>query len=161
MPARVGLFVIACAFFAPMAFGQMPQSAPEPLPSSEVSDKQLEKVARIAVEAQMSTRKMQMRKRRQMQKKYGKNPQKMDSTKKAQARKEMMQHRRKVQKKRMKVMQQEAQKEGMNPKMVRRILVSTRKDSTLKQRFQKVVKSEMKKRRSQMGGAQNQGGSPQ
>jgi len=160
-PLRTGLLLLAFALVAPAAFGQMPQpqNNVQTLSSSEVSDKQLEKVARIAVAAQMSTRKMQMQKRRQMQKKYGNNPQQMDSTKKAQAKREMMKHRRKVQKKRMQVMQQEAKKEGIETKMVRRVLMSTRQDSTLQQRFRQAVKAEMKKRRPQMGpGSQGGGG---
>ncbi len=156
-PFRTGLLVLAFALCAPMAFGQMPQQGnANALSSEDVSDKQLQKAARIAVKAQMSTRQMQMKKRREMKQKYS-NPQDMDSTKKAQAKREMMKHQRKVQKKRRMVMQREAKKENMDPKMVQRILMSTRQDSTLEQRFKKAVKTEMKERQPQMGGG-NRGG---
>jgi transcriptional regulator of acetoin/glycerol metabolism len=141
-----------------MAFGQMPQGNTETLSSDEVSDEQVQKVARIVLAARQSTRQMQMEKRREMKKKYG-NPQQMDSTKKAQAKREMMKHQRKVRKKQMKALQQQAKKEGMNPKMVRRIMTSAQQDSTLQQRLRKAMKAEMKQR-SQMGGGNQGGGSP-
>ena len=157
-PTRIGLFVLALAFSAPMAFGQMPQQGnTKTLSSSDVSDDEVKKVARILIEARMSTRKMQMQKRQEMKKKYG-NPQQMDSTKKAEAKREMMKHQRKVRKKQMKALQQQAKKEGMKPKMVRRIMTSTRQDSTLQQRLRQAMKAEMKNRRPQMGPGGGQGG---
>jgi predicted metal-dependent peptidase len=155
-PFRTGLLVLAFALCAPLAFGQMPQGNTNPLSSEDVSEEEVKKVARILIAARQSTRQMQMKKRREMKKKYG-NMQEMDSTKKAQAKREMMQHQRKVRKKQMKAMQQEAQKEGMDPSRVRRIMSSTQQDSTLQQRLRKAMKSEMKSQAPQMDGG-NQGG---
>lgn len=156
-PTRIGLLVLAFAFCAPMAFGQMPQGNAKTLSSSDVSDEQVQKVARILVATRMSTQQMQMKKRREMKQKYG-NPQQMDSTKKEQAKREMMKHRRKVRKKQMQTMQKQAKKEGMNPKMVRRVMTSAQQDSTLQQRLRQAMKSEMQKRRPKMGPGQGGGG---
>jgi len=154
---RTGLLVLAFALLAPMALAQMPQQGQnKTLSSSDVSDEEVQKVARVLITARQSTRQMQMQKRREIKKKYG-NPKEMDSTKKAQAKREMMQHQRKVRKKQMKAMQNEAEKENMNPKRVRRIMMSAQQDSTLQQRLRKAMKSEMKNQKSQMGGGQGGG----
>ncbi|MFB6248873.1 MAG: hypothetical protein ABEL97_09915 [Salinibacter sp.] len=157
---RFGTLALALALFAPLAFGQMPQGNSQNMLSSEdVSDEQIQKVARIAVTAQMSTRQERMQMRKEMKKKYG-NPQQMDSTEKAQARREMRKRQMAMRKKTMQVMQKEAKNEGMDPKMVQRILRSARQDSTLGKRLQKAIKAEAKRQRSSMGGGQQGGGSP-
>jgi len=155
---RTGLLVLAFALCAPMALAQMPQQGQtETLSSSDVSDEEVQKVARVLITARQSTRKMQMQKRREMKKKYG-NPQEMDSTKKAQAKREMMQHQRKVRKQQMQALQKEAKKEDMDPKRVQRIMTSAQQDSTLQERLRKAMKSEMKTQKPQMGGGQGGGG---
>ena len=156
-PLRIGLFVLALAFFAPLAFGQMPQGNQKTLSSEDVSDEELQKAARIAMKAQKSTRKDRMKMRKDMKKKYG-NPQEMDSTQKAKARREMRKKQVAMQKKMRKVMQKEAKKEDMNPKRVNMILRSTRQDAELKKRFKKAMQSVMKNQRSEMGGGKKQGG---
>ena len=156
---RLGVLTLALALFAPLAFGQMPQgNSQNMLSSSDVSDEQVQTVARIAVTAQMSTRQERMQMRKEMKKKYG-NPQQMDSTQKAQARREMRKRQMAMRKKTMQVMQKEAQNEGMDPKMVQRVLRSARQDSTLGKRLQKAIKAEAKRQRSSMGGQQG-GGNP-
>jgi hypothetical protein len=87
--------------------------------------------------------------RKQMKQKYG-NPQQMDSTQKAQARKEMRRQQMQMRKKQMQMMQAEAEKEGMSPKMFRQIMRSAQQDSTLKKDIQAAMKAQMKKRQSQM-----------
>jgi len=149
---RLGVIAFALALVAPLAYGQMPQQGnAQTLSSSDVSDEQVQKVARIAVTAQMSTRQERMQMRKEMQKKYG-NPQEMDSTQKAQARREMRKRQMAMRKKTMQVMQKEAKKEDMQPQRVRRILRSARQDSTLGQRLQQAIKAEAKRQRSSMGG---------
>ena len=56
----------------------------------------------------------------------------------------------------MKMMQQEAQKENMDPKMFRRIMRSAQDDSTLKKQLQQAMKAEMKQQRPQGGQNPNQ-----
>src|SRR6056297_2577433 len=101
-PIRTGLLVLAFALFAPVAFGQMPQGNMKTLSSEDVSDEQVKKTARIAIEAQMSTQKQRMQMRREMKQKYG-NPQQMDSTQKANARREMRKRQMAMRKKQMAV----------------------------------------------------------
>lgn len=156
-PARIGAFVLTLCFFVPLAVGQMPQGNMETLSSDDVSDEQIEKTARIAIKAQMSTQKERMQLRKEMKQKYG-NPQQMDSTQKANARREMRKRQMAMRKKQMKVMQQEAKNEDMDPKMVRRILRSAQQDSTLGKRLKKAMKAEMKNQRPQMGPGGQGGG---
>lgn len=160
---RLGVLGMALALCAPLAFGQMPQQGnTQTLSSSDVSDEQVQKVARIAVTAQMSTREERMKLRKEMRSKYG-NPQEMDSTQKAKARKEMRKRQMAMRKKTMKVMQQQANKEGMNPQMVQKILRSARQDSTLGKRLRTAMKAEAKKQRpsTQGGGGPSGGGGGQ
>ncbi len=148
----VGLFALAFAVSAP-AFGQMPQQPDTTtLSASDVSQEQVKKAARIAAAVQSSMRAQQMKMRRQMKEKYG-NPQEMDSTQKANARREMKRQQMKMRKQQMKMMQQEAQKENMEPQMFRRIMRSAQQDSTLKKQIQQAMRAEMKKQQSQ--GQQN------
>lgn len=141
---RIVLFVLACALFVPAAFGQMPQpDTSQLLSSSEVGQEQIQKVARIAVAVRKATQPDQMKLRKDMQKKYP-NPQQMDSTEKVKARKEVRRRQMQVQKKRMKIMQQQANEEGMGPQMFQRIIRSAQRDSTLGKRLQSAVKEEMK-----------------
>jgi len=153
-PIRTGLLVLAFALFAPVAFGQMPQSNMKTLSSEDVSDEQVKKTARIAIEAQMSTQKQRMQMRREMKQKYG-NPQQMDSTQKANARREMRKRQMAMRKKTMKIMQKEAKKEGIKPQRVQMILKSARQDSTLQQRVRQAMKAQMKKQSPSMGGGSN------
>lgn len=151
--------MLAFALCAPAAVGQMPQAdSTQMLSSSDVSDEQVQKAARIAVAVQMAMRPAMMKMRKEMKAKYG-NPQAMDSTQKVKARKEMRRRQMEMRKKRMKVMQQEAEKEDMEAQMLMRILRSARQDSSLQKRIQSAMKAEMKERRSQMGsGSGQQGG---
>jgi len=85
-----------------------------------------------------------------MKKKYG-NPQEMDSTQKANAKREMRKQQMKMRKQQMKMMQQEAQKEDMDPAMFRRIMRSAQKDSTLQKQLQQAMQSQMKQQRPPQG----------
>lgn len=152
---RFGVLVLAFALCAPLAFGQMPQGNAETLSSEEVSDEQIQKVARILVATRMSTRDEQMQMRKDMKEKYG-NPQEMDSTQKAQARREMRKKQMAMRKKQQKVMQQKAQEEGMDPQMVQKIARSAQQDSTLGERIQKAMKQEMQNQQPQMQQNPNQ-----
>lgn len=143
----IGLLVLVLS--APAAVGQMPQPDTSTLSASDVSQEQVQSAARIAVTIQSSMRAQQMKMRKQMKQKYG-NPQQMDSTQKAQARKEMRRQQMEMRKQQMKMMQQEAQKENMDPAMFRRIMRSAQQDSTLKQQIQQAMKTQMKQQRSQM-----------
>lgn len=146
----IGLFAFALAVTAPAALAQMPQQdTTETLSASDVSQAQIETAARIATTVQSSMRAQQMRMRKQMKQKYG-NPQEMDSTQKAKARKEMQRQQMQMRKKQMKMMQQQANKEGMSPKMFRRIMRSAQQDSTLKKKIQAAMRAQMKQKRSQM-----------
>jgi len=156
-PLRLGLFVLALAFCAPLAFGQMPQGNQKTLSSEDVSDEEIQKAARIAAKARMSTQKDRRKMQKNMKKKYG-NPQEMDSTEKAEMRREVRKKRMAMQKKMMKAMQKEARKENMDPQRVTLILQSTRQDPELGKRFKKAMKAEMKKQRSKMGGGKKKGG---
>ena len=150
----VGLFALALAFSAPAAFGQMPQQPDTTtLSASEVSQEQIDKAARIAAAVQSSMRAQQMKMRKQMKQKYG-NPQEMDSTQKANARREMRRQQMKMRKQQMKMMQKEAQKENMDPQMFRRIMRSAQQDSTLKKQIQQAMRAQMKQQQPQ-GGGQN------
>ena len=155
---RIGVIGLALALCAPLAFGQLPQGNQKTVSSSDVSDEEVQKVARIAVTAQMSTRQERMKLRKEMRNKYG-NPQEMDSTQKAQARREVRKRQMAMRKKTMKVMQKEANKEGMDPQRVQTILRSARQDSTLGNRLRTAMKAEAKKQRpSPQGGGGPQGG---
>lgn len=135
--------------------GQMPQSAPQPLSSSDIDDEQLQTAARIAVSVQMSTRQDRMQMQKEMRKKYG-NPQQMDSTEKARAQKEMRRRQMEMQKKQMKIIREEAQNVGMDPQTFRQIMRSARQDSTLQKRLQAAMKTQMKEKMRQGAGQQNQ-----
>jgi O-methyltransferase involved in polyketide biosynthesis len=80
----------------------------------------------------------------------------MDSTQKAEATRKMRKRQMTLRKKQAKIMQQEAKKEGINPKRVQRIMRSTRQDSTLQQRLRQAMKAKMKQQ-GQMGGGQEGG----
>jgi len=68
----------------------------------------------------------------------------------------MQRQQMQMRKKQMKMMQQEAEKEGMSTQMFRRIMRSAQQDSTLKKEIQAAMKAQMKKQRPQM----NQQGPP-
>ncbi len=156
---RLGILTLALAFCAPLAFGQMPQQGnAETLSSSDVSDEEVQKVARIMMTVQSSTRQDRMKMRKEMKQKYG-NPQQMDSTQKAKAQREMRKRQMAMRKKTMKIMQKEAKKENMDPQRVQTILRSARQDSTLQQRVRKAVKSQAQQQSPSMGGG-SQGGGP-
>ena len=151
-----GLFALAVAFSAPAALGQMPQQdTTVTLSADDVSQEQIQKAARIAATVQTSMRAQQMKIRKQMKQKYG-NPQQMDSTQKANAKREMRRQQMKMRKKQMKMLQQEAQKEQMDLKMFRRIMRSARQDSTLKKQLQSAMRAQMKQRGGQGSNPQNQ-----
>jgi hypothetical protein len=146
----IGLFALALAVSAPVALAQMPQQPDTTtLSASDVSQEQVQTAARIATTIQSAMRAQQMKMRKQMKQKYG-NPQQMDSTQKAQARKEMRRQQMQMRKKQMQMIQAEAEKEGMSPKMFRQIMRSAQQDSTLKKDIQAAMKAQMKKRQSQM-----------
>lgn len=152
----IGLFALALAVSAPAALAQMPQQPDTTtLSASDVSQEQVQTAARIATTVQSSMRAQQMRMRKQMKQKYG-NPQEMDSTQKAKARKEMQRQQMQMRKQQMKMMKQEAEKEGMSTKMFRRIMRSAQQDSALKKEIQAAMKAQMKKKGPQM----NQQGPP-
>lgn len=157
-PLRTGLFVLAMALCTSAAFGQVQQPQPDTsqlLSESDVSQEQIQKAARVAVAVQMATRADRMKMRKELQQKYG-NPQQMDSTQKAQARREMRQRQMKMQKKQMKLMQKEAKKASLDPKFFQRLMRSAQKDSTLRTQVRTAMKAEMKKRQSQMNQNPNQ-----
>jgi len=136
--------------------GQMPRpGASQMLSSSDVSGEQLQAAARIAMSVQMGMREDQMQMRREMKEKYG-NPQQMDSTQKAEARKEMRRRQMKMRKKQMSLMQKEAENAGMDPQTFRQIMRSAQQDSTLQRRLQEAMKAEMKKQQPQMNQSPNQ-----
>ncbi len=150
-PFCVGLFALAVALSAPAALGQVPQQdTTVTLTADDVSQEQIEKAARIAATVQTAMREQQMKMRKEMKQKYG-NPQQMDSTQKAKAKREMRRQQMKMRKEQMKMLKQEAQKEEMDLKMFRRIMRSARKDSTLKKKIQTAMQAEMKKRQPQKG----------
>lgn len=159
---RFGVFALALAFFAaPLAFGQMPQQGQaETLSSSDVSDEEVKKVASIMMSVQMATRQDRMKMQKDMKQKYG-NPQEMDSTQKAQARKEMRKRQMAMRKKSMKIMQKEAQNEDMDPQRVQTILRSAQQDSELGKRLKQAMQAQMKQQGGmggQQGGGQSGGG---
>lgn len=154
-PFCVGLFALAVALSAPAALGQVPQQdTTVTLTADDVSQEQIEKAARIAATVQTAMREQQMKMRKEMKQKYG-NPQQMDSTQKAKAKREMRRQQMKMRKEQMKMLKQEAQKEEMDLKMFRRIMRSARKDSTLKKKIQTAMQAEMKKRQPQKGQGSN------
>lgn len=160
-PLRAGLLVLALALCAPAAFGQMPQpDTSKLLSSSDVSKEQIQKIAQILVTAQMSTQKERMKMRKdaiKMKKKMAK----MDSTQKADVRREFRKRRMALQKKQMQVIQKQAKQKGMKPQMVRRVMRSAQQDTTLQNRVRKAMKMEAKRQRSSMqeGGSQDEGNS--
>jgi len=137
--------------------GQMTQPrSPQALSSSDVSEQQVQKAARIAMSVQMGTRADRMRMRKEMQEKYG-DPQQMDSTQKAKAQKEIRRRQMEMQKKQMKILQEEAKKEGMDPQTFQQIMRSAQQDSTLQNRLQGAMKTQMQKQmqeRMQQGAGQ-------
>jgi hypothetical protein len=137
--------------------GQMPApGTPQTLSSSDVSEDQLQTAAQIALSVQMGMREDQMQMRKEMKEKFG-NPQQMDSTQKAKARKEMRRRQMEMRKKQMSLMQEQAKNAGMDPKTFRQIMRSAQQDSTLRQRLQTAMKARMKKQQPQM----NQSPTPQ
>lgn len=139
--------------------GQMPGSG-QTLSSSDVNESQVQTAAQIASSVQMGTRADRMKMRKDMKEKYG-NPQQMDSTQKAKAQKEMRRRQMKMRKKQMKIMQEEAEKAGMDPKMFRQIMRSAQQDSTLQKRLRTAMKAQMQKRmQKQLQKRKKQGGGP-
>ena len=128
--------------------GQIPQRAPQTLSASDVNDEELQTAASIALSVQMSTRQDRIKMQKEMKEKYG-NPQQMDSTQKAEAQKEMRRRQLEMQKKQMKIMQQQAEAEGMEPKRFRAIMRSAQQDSTLRTRLQQTMKEQMKAQQPQ------------
>ena len=157
---RLSVLLLALAFLVPGVLAQQgpPQTGGQPpmLSSSDVSDQELDKVAKVAVKTQMATRKDRQKLRRDMKKKYG-NPQEMDSTQKAKARKEIRKKQMAMRKKTMKTLQKEAKKEGLEASKVQRVLQSARKDSTLKKRLETAMREEAKSRRPKMKGGGSSG----
>lgn len=151
---RLSVLLLAFAFAVPAVLAQAPRTGGQPkmLSSSDVSDQELNKVAKIAVKTQMATRKERRKLRRDMKKKYG-NPQDMDSTEKVKARKEIRKKQMAMRKKTMKMLQKEAKKEGMKASKVQRVLQSAQKDSTLKKRLETAMRKEAKSRRPKMKGS--------
>lgn len=135
--------------------GQMPEpGASQTLSSSDVSDEQVQAVARVAMSVQMGMREDRMQMRKDMKEKYG-NPQQMDSTQKKKALKKMRRRQMEMRKKQMSLMQEEAKNEGIDPKTFRQIMRSAQQDSTLQRRLQKAMKAEMKKQQPQMNQSPN------
>jgi len=161
---RLSVLLLAFAFVVPGVLAQQgpPKTGGQPsmLSSSDVSDQELNKVAKVAVKTQMATRKDRRKLRRDMKKKYG-NPQEMDSTQKAKARQEIRKKQMAMRKKTMKTLQKEAKKEGMEASKVQRVLQSARKDSTLKKRLETAMREEAKSQRPKSGGPKMKGGSGQ
>ena len=144
----LSLGLVVLAFAASAAVAQMPRpDTTSLLSASDVSQEEIQKTARIAAAVQGPMRKVRMKLRRDMKNKYG-NPQQMDSTQKANAKREIRRRQMKMRKKQMKLIQQESQKEGMKPQRFRKILQSARQDTTLQQKLQKAMKAEMKKQQS-------------
>jgi hypothetical protein len=125
--------------------GSAPGSPPPTVSSADVSAEQLQQVARIAASVQMGTMQDRMKMRKDMQSKYG-NPQQMDSTQKAKARRDMRQRQMKIRKKQMQIMQREAKKEGIDPQTFRSIMRSARQDTTLRNRLRKEMKAQMRQK---------------
>lgn len=160
MSVRFGVLALALAMLVPAAVGQMPQQQKgKTLSSSDVSDEEINKIAKVAVSTQMATRKDRMQMRKDMKKKYG-NPQQMDSTEKKKARREIRKKQMAMQKKTQKIMKKEAKKQDIKPKMVQQVLQSARQDTTLKQRLQTAMKKEAKAQRpgGMKGGPQSGAG---
>jgi len=155
---RFGGVALALAFFAaPLAFGQMPQPGQsQTLSSSDVNDEEVQKVARIMMSVRMATRQDRMQMQKEMKQKYG-NPQEMDSTQKAQARREMRKRQMAMRKKSMKIMQKEAQNEDIDPQRVQTILRSAQQDSALGKRLKQAMQQQMKQQRGMPGGGQGGG----
>lgn len=141
------LGLVALAFASTAAVGQMPQPNQNLLSASDVSQEEIQTAARIATAVQGPMRKQRMKLRRDMKQKYG-NPQEMDSTQKAKAKREMRSRQMKMRKKQMKLIQKEANKEDMKPKRFQRIMRSAREDSTLQKKLQTAMKAQMKKKQS-------------
>lgn len=154
--ASSGLGLVALLFVGSAAFAQMPQpDTTKLLSASEVSQEEIQKAARIAVSVRMSTRKDRMKMRRDMKQKYG-NPQEMDSTEKAKARKEIRRRQMKMRKKQMRIMRKQAKKEDLSPQKFQKIMQSARQDSTLKKQLQTAMKAEMQKQmKGQSQGSRN------
>jgi hypothetical protein len=130
----------------------------ETLSADDVSDEQLQKVARIAMSIQQGTRSDRMQMKKDLKEKYG-NPQEMDSTQKAQAQKEIRKRQMEIRKKQMDIMQKEAEKEGMDPKQFRQIMRSAQQDSTLQKRLRTAMKTQMQQRMQERLKQKRSGGS--
>jgi len=128
--------------------GQLPQNAPQTLSASDVDDEELQTAARIALSVQRGTRQDRIKMQKELKQKYG-NPQQMDSTQKAEAQKEIRRRQLEMQKKQMKIMQKQAEEEGMEPKRFRAIMRSAQQDSTLRTRLQQTMKQQMKQQQPQ------------
>jgi hypothetical protein len=142
------LGLVALAFAASAAVGQMPRSdTTNMLSASDVSQEEIQTAAQIAVAVQGPMRKDRMKLRRDMKKKYG-NPQEMDSTQKAKAKREMRSRQMKMRKKQMRLIQKEAKKADMDPQRFQKIMRSARKDSSLQKQIQVAMKAQMKEKQS-------------
>lgn len=140
---RIALLSLALAFAAPLAYGQggpggsgSPQMSP-----SDVSDDQIESVARVVVALQQL--------QAQFRQQYG-NPQNMDSTQVAQARRQMMQEQRRV-------MQEKAKEQGMTPQKVTQIIQVARQDSTLRTEMQAAIQKVQQEKQQEMQGGDSSG----
>jgi len=129
--------------------GPMPQSSPQ-LSSDDVAEEQVQTAARILMSVQTSARQDQMQMQQEMQEKYG-NPQQLDSTEMAAAREEMQRRQQEMQMKQMKMMQQEAEAEGMDPQRFQAIMRSAQQDSTLQTRLRQAMKAQMQNQAPQSG----------
>lgn len=140
---------------------QMPPSGGPSLSAADVSEEQVQTAARIAASVQMGLREDRMALRKDIREKYG-DPAEMDSAQKVQARQEIRRRQGEMRKKQMKIIQQEAQNEGMDPNTFQQIMRSARQDSTLQRRLQTAMKEQMKQRmQEQMQNRMQQDGSGQ
>jgi len=137
----VGLLALAFALVGPVAYGQgnMGGQGGPSISPSDVTDDQIQSVARIVVAMQQ----IQQKYRQQ----YG-NPQNMDSSKVAEV-------RRKLMKEQQQVMSKKVKEEGMSVQKFQQIMQTARRDSTLRTEMRSAI---MEMRKQQGGGMQNQRG---
>jgi len=138
----IGLVALALAAVAPFAFGQgnMGGQGGSSISPSDVTDGQIQSVARVVVAMQQ----LQQKYRQQ----YG-NPQNMDSSKVAEV-------RRKLMKEQQQVMSKKVKEEGMSVQKFQQIMQTARRDSALRTKMRSAI---MKMRKQQGGGMQSpQGG---
>jgi len=129
--------------------GQIPQrSQRQTLSSSDVTDEQIQKAARIAVSAQLGSREDRMQMQKDMREKYG-NPEELDSTQMAKAQKELRRRQMEMKKKQAEIVRKEAKEEGMTMQMFTQIMRSAQQDSTLRTRLQTAMKTRMKDAQTQ------------